>query len=81
MAKRTPTNAPDAAAVRPESDRLITMDGVRARAELSRTTIYKLMLDGDFPRPVPIGGRRLWSEHEINAWIADRKAARVATVG
>ena len=43
---------------------------------LSRSAIYALMEEGQFPRPVRIGKRAVaWRRSEIEAWMASRKAA------
>lgn len=47
---------------------------------LTRSTIYKLMQDNEFPRPIKIGRRAVgWPEKEVNAWLdakfADREAS------
>ena len=40
---------------------------------LSRSTIYRMMQDGEFPRPVKIGRRAVgWSSKEIERWIRER---------
>ena len=36
----------------------------------SRTRIYALMKDGQFPLPIKAWGRSLWSAQEVNAWCA-----------
>ena len=36
---------------------------------LSRTTIYRKILDGTFPSPVKIGKVSVWSVDAIRAWI------------
>ncbi len=52
--------------------RLIRLPEVMRRTGLSRTTIYRLMKAGTFPKPVPLGARlNLWSAAEIEAWIDD----------
>jgi prophage regulatory protein len=44
---------------------------------LSRSTIYGRMSQGDFPRPVPLGGRSIgWLESELEAWIKQKMASR-----
>ena len=49
---------------------------------LSRSTIYRMMEAGSFPRPVQIGARAVgWCSKEIENWIDNRyrsKAARQA---
>ena len=53
--------------------RLITLPRVRERIPLDRTTIWKMVRDDKFPKPVDLGIRRLaWRESDINAWIAGR---------
>jgi prophage regulatory protein len=56
---------------------------VQVRTGLSRSTIYKKVTEGTFPKPVKLGaGARAvgWVESEIDGWIksqieASRKAA------
>lgn len=63
---------------------LLRLPSVKARTGLSRSTIYLRISQGDFPRPVSLGGRAVggrtavaWIEAEIDAWINERvKASR-----
>lgn len=59
---------------------LIKRPEVRRRTTLSDSALYRLMDDGDFPRPVrpnPSGRAVAWVEAEVEQWIADRiEAAR-----
>jgi predicted DNA-binding transcriptional regulator AlpA len=58
-------------------DNLIPEPVVRQKTGgLGRTTRWRLMRAGDFPRPVKVGWRDLWSEREIDEWIARRLAER-----
>ena len=51
--------------------RLLTRREVEFRVGLGRSTIYRLMGSGKFPRPKRIGGRAVrWPENELDAWIA-----------
>jgi prophage regulatory protein len=44
---------------------------------LSRSTIYEMMAQGKFPKPVPLRGRRVaWIEAEIVDWQERRIAER-----
>ena len=53
--------------------RLIRIKEVRYRTGLGRSTIYRWMAQGTFPKPVQLGGYAVaWSEEDINCWIADR---------
>ncbi|MDF1822241.1 MAG: AlpA family phage regulatory protein [Alcanivoracaceae bacterium] len=46
-------------------------------AGIEKTTAYKLMNEGAFPRPVTVGGRAVrWVSTEIEAWIMDRMEER-----
>jgi prophage regulatory protein len=51
---------------------------VETRTGLSRSTIYRYIKDGVFPKPVPLGPRAVgWLESEVSEWIAERvKIAR-----
>jgi len=50
---------------------------VQERVGLSRSEIYRLMKLNRFPKNVPLGERiRAWDADEIEAWIAERIAAR-----
>ena len=49
---------------------------VESLTGLSRTTIYKLMSSGDFPRPVRLTKKAVaWPESTIAAWLESRKSA------
>ena len=47
---------------------------VEARIGLACSTIYAMMADDRFPRPVKIGRRAVgWVEEDIHKWLSDRK--------
>lgn len=52
------------------ADKILRMADVRAATGLGRSTIYRLIEDNKFPRPVPITGPRTvgWLDSEIAAW-------------
>lgn len=53
--------------------RLIRLREVQHRVGLCRSTIYRWMAEGRFPRPVPLGGHAVaWSQEDIDDWIALR---------
>jgi prophage regulatory protein len=58
--------------------KLLDQDGLRAKGiPYSRVQIWRLEKRGDFPRRVQIGAARHgWAEHEVDAWISSRIAAR-----
>lgn len=49
--------------------RLIRRPAVEAMTSIGRTQIYRLIRDGRFPKPVPVGGAVAWVEDEVQAWI------------
>jgi prophage regulatory protein len=56
--------------------RLIRLPEVQHRVGLGRSTIYRWMSEGKFPKPVQLGGYAVaWAEDEVDAWVADRLAA------
>lgn len=56
-------------------DRLLPWGRVQDITGLSRTTAWRMQQRGDFPTPVPVSpGRVGWSETELTAWKAARKA-------
>ena len=47
---------------------------VEARIGLACSTIYAMMADDKFPRPLKIGRRAVgWIEEDIDKWLSDRK--------
>lgn len=49
---------------------ILRLPGVKARTGLSRSTIYLRVSEGNFPRPVQLGGRAVgWVEAEIDEWL------------
>jgi predicted DNA-binding transcriptional regulator AlpA len=44
----------------------------------SREHRWRLIRAGQFPKPVRIGARNFWIEHEIESWKAERIAAALA---
>lgn len=58
--------------------RLLRLAEVRERVGLGRSTIYKWIGEGRFPRPVKMGTLDAWVESEISAWIGERVQVRDA---
>ena len=54
-----------------ENDRLLRREEVEAQTGLSRSAIYRLMRQGDFPTPIKIGRRAVrWPQSELNEFLA-----------
>lgn len=57
--------------------RLIRLNDVSQATGLRRSTIYKYMAEGTFPKAVALGGCRVaWVEQEVQDWIAERIEVR-----
>tara|TARA_B100000676_G_scaffold313222_1_gene392432 strand:- start:1945 stop:2142 length:198 start_codon:yes stop_codon:yes gene_type:complete len=53
--------------------RLIRLAEVMKNTGLGRSSIYKRIAEGEFPKPVPLGGRAVgWVSDEIETWILER---------
>ena len=59
----------------PASERILRIRTVLERTGLSRSTLYRKMRDGTFPKQVRISEHCCgWRESAINHWIADPSA-------
>ena len=57
-------------------DRLLRRRQVEEITGMSRSSIYRLMQDGEFPRPVRIGPSAVrWRASDITAWVESRPVA------
>lgn len=53
--------------------RIIRLKQVTDSTGLARSTIYKYIAEGNFPKPVSLGERSVgWVEKEVHDWILDR---------
>jgi len=56
----------------PEPDRIIRLKTVLARTGLSRSTLYRKIAEGSFPRQVKISVHGAgWHESAVGRWVAD----------
>ena len=61
------------------SDRFINVRSVSEITGLSRTTIYRFMGAGDFPKSYKLSPRRVaWSMTDVDQWVRGRKSERAA---
>ena len=52
------------------SNSILRLPAVMSRTGLSRSTIYLRVKQGNFPKPVALGGRATgWCESEIDEWV------------
>ena len=55
------------------TERILRRPEVEARTGLSRSTLYAMMAEGTFPKPVLLGKRAVgWTEGAISKWIESR---------
>ena len=53
--------------------RILRLPEVKARVGLSRTSLYKRIACGEFPKQIRLGARAVgWLAEDINDWIADQ---------
>ncbi|WP_210446757.1 AlpA family transcriptional regulator [Vibrio crassostreae] len=57
--------------------RLIKLKEVMTLTSLARSTIYKYMGEGQFPKAVSLGCRSVaWVEEEVTDWVLERIGER-----
>ncbi|MEO8164307.1 MAG: AlpA family phage regulatory protein [Betaproteobacteria bacterium] len=57
------------------SETILRLSAVKARIGLSRSSIYQLVSQSRFPRPVARSSRSVgWLESEIDGWLAAQVA-------
>jgi len=63
------------------SETILRIEAVKAATGLSRSTIWRLEREGDFPRHVKIASGRAvgWPASRVEAWIRQRIAAADST--
>jgi prophage regulatory protein len=54
-------------------DRLLALREVLALTNLTKSPLYRLIKQGEFPRPIIIGTASRWSELEIQSWIEEKR--------
>ncbi|HKJ87570.1 MAG TPA: AlpA family transcriptional regulator [Gammaproteobacteria bacterium] len=53
--------------------RVLRLREVCARYGLSKTSVYRLMEQGEFPQPVRLGPRAVgWRVEDLEAWLENR---------
>lgn len=56
--------------------RLLSVKDVMKETSLSRTTIFRRVRDGQFPKSIPLGGKRVaWSAAQVEQWKQERAAS------
>jgi prophage regulatory protein len=53
--------------------RILRLKDVIEKTGLARSTIYKYVDAGIFPKPIPLGGRSVgWVDAEVHEWITEK---------
>ncbi|EPQ0921496.1 MULTISPECIES: helix-turn-helix transcriptional regulator [Enterobacteriaceae] len=53
-------------------DRLVNMTFITAYTGLTDKWFYKLIKDGEFPKPIKLGSSSRWTESEVKSWLKQR---------
>ncbi|MDR3792997.1 MAG: AlpA family transcriptional regulator [Terracidiphilus sp.] len=62
-------------------EKFLRLAEVRNRVPYSRSTIYQLIAQGKFPKPISLGARAVaWLESDIDEWITSRIGKKKAAV-
>ena len=70
------TSEQERRAAQSRRDRILRDEEVRNRTGLSRTTRWRLVRAGKFPRPVRLTEHAIgWRESAIEEWLASRESA------
>jgi len=54
------------------NDQLVTMAFITRRTGLTDKWFYKLIQDGEFPKPIKLGRSSRWLQSEVEAWLHQR---------
>jgi len=61
--------------------RIIRLREVMATTGLARSTVYKYISEGAFPKPVSLGERCVgWVEEEVQDWVMEKIEERDAAL-
>lgn len=65
--------------MRPMTNTALRLPQVLKQTGLSRSSLYKFISEGGFPRPIHLGPRSVaWLQDEIDDWFRSRTAERDA---
>lgn len=66
----------------PDPDRIIRIRTVLDRTGLSRSSLYRKINDGSFPRQVKLGQHSAgWRESAVNQWVDDPAGYQADSAG
>ncbi|MDM2838727.1 AlpA family transcriptional regulator [Citrobacter sp. Cpo086] len=56
------------------NDQLVDMTFITAYTEMTDKWFYKLISEGQFPKPIKLGRSSRWLKSEVEAWMKQRIA-------
>ncbi|EAO8345746.1 TPA: AlpA family transcriptional regulator [Salmonella enterica subsp. enterica serovar Stanley] len=56
------------------SDQLVDMTFITTYTEMTDKWFYKLISEGQFPKPIKLGRSSRWLKSEVEAWMKQRIA-------
>lgn len=54
------------------NDQLVTMAFITGLTGLTDKWFYKLIKDGEFPKPIKLGRSSRWLQSEVETWLQQR---------
>lgn len=54
------------------NDQLVTMTFITQLTGLTDKWFYKLIKEGEFPKPIKLGRSSRWLQSEVEAWLQQR---------
>lgn len=54
------------------SDKMVDMAFITSFTGLTDKWFYKLIKDGEFPKPIKLGRSSRWMQSEVEAWVQNR---------
>ena len=58
-------------------NRILRRSQVEAQIGLSRSSIYQMMSEGEFPLPIKLGKRAVgWAQSDIDEWLNNRQQVK-----
>lgn len=56
-----------------QTTRFIRMTELKGKVALSRSQIYKLIQQGEFPEPIKLGKKiSVWTDSEVEEWMSSK---------
>lgn len=59
---------------------LLEVNDVCRKVKFSKTTLYDLIKNDGFPKPIKVGAKSVWVEAEIDQWIESKISSRDSAI-